>query len=57
MEQAVRENGGGGEEQADALVAMEKAALGGAAGLALLLNVVRDEFIFHALLADGLAAV
>lgn len=50
MEQAVGEDCGGGEEQADGLVAMEEMALGFAAGLALLLDVVRDEFVVHEML-------
>jgi hypothetical protein len=57
VEQAIREDSGGGEEEADGLIAMEEAALGFAAGLALLLDVVWDEFVVHAFLADGLVAV
>lgn len=57
MEQTVGEDGRGSEEQADGLVAVEEAALGFAAGLAFLLDVVRDEFVVHAFLAGVLAAV
>jgi hypothetical protein len=57
VKQPVSEDRGGRKQQADSLVAMEEAALGFAAGLALLLDVERDEFVVHALRADGLGKV
>jgi hypothetical protein len=48
MQEAVGEDCGGGEQEADGLVAMEETALGFAAGGALLLNSVALQFVIHA---------
>jgi hypothetical protein len=47
VEEPVCEDSGGGEEQADGLIAMEEAALGFAAGLALLLDGEANQFVVH----------
>jgi hypothetical protein len=48
VEEAIDEDGGGGEEQADGLVAAEAFSLAFAAGFALLLDGVAIEFVVHA---------
>lgn len=59
MEEAPGQDGSGREQDADGLIAMEEAALGFAAGLALLLDVVAEEFVVHGAIdgAFGLAEV
>jgi hypothetical protein len=47
VEEAISENGGRGEQEADGLVAMEETALLVAARGALLLNSVALQFVFH----------
>lgn len=47
MEQAEDEHGGCGQQQADALIAMEEASLGLAPGLALLLDLIAFEPVIH----------
>ena len=48
VKETVGEHGGSGQQEADGLVAMEEAALGFAAGGALLLNSVAFQFVLHA---------